>query len=93
VPSAGRELPPEISPNSSLPAAGITVVGAVQNSRITWTSGLTLAQAIIQADYRGTADPTEMILVRGGQSAVFPLRDLLQNGDVPLEPGDQIILC
>jgi len=86
----GRQ--PKITLNLPPTAARVIVVGAVQNSRIAWMPGLTLAQAIAQAGYRGTADPAEIILVRAGQSAVFQIRDLLQDGDVPLEPGDRIVL-
>jgi hypothetical protein len=70
----------------------IVVIGPVQNREILWTDGLTLAQAIVAANYTGHGNPTEIILLRRGESASVDPTDLLRGHDVPLEPGDTITL-
>ncbi|HEX3890126.1 MAG TPA: hypothetical protein VHX90_04675 [Verrucomicrobiae bacterium] len=70
----------------------IVVIGQVQNREIPWTDGMTLAQAIVAANYTGHGNPTEIILLRRGESASIDPADLLRGHDVPLEPGDTITL-
>jgi len=70
----------------------IVVIGQVQNREIPWTDGMTLAQAIVAADYSAHGNPTEIILLRRGESASIDPADLLRGHDVPLEPGDTITL-
>ncbi len=70
----------------------IKVNGPVQNPTVPWVEGLTLAQAIATANYTGREAPKEIILLRRGESATIAPRDLLNGGDVPLEPGDAITL-
>ena len=70
----------------------IKVFGPVQNPEVPWVEGLTLAQAIATANYDARGNPTEIILLRRGESATVDPRDLLNGHDVPLEPGDTITL-
>ena len=70
----------------------IIVIGPVQNREIPWADGLTLAQAIVAADYSAHGNPKEIILLRRGESAGIDPTDLLRGHDVPLEPGDTITL-
>ena len=70
----------------------IVVNGPVQNPEIQWTDGLTLAQALVAANYTARGNPTEIILIRHGESASISPKDLLRGADVPLEPGDTITL-
>ncbi len=44
----------------------ILVLGNVRNREVPWTDGLTLAQALIAADYLPPGDPTEIIIMRQG---------------------------
>jgi hypothetical protein len=66
----------------------VTVIGPVQNSRVPWVVGLTLAQAVATADYIGTSAPRSITLTRNGEKAVLDAKVLLQGADVPLEAGD-----
>jgi hypothetical protein len=73
-------------------STSIVVIGPVQNREIPWTDGLTLAQAIVAANYSAPGSPKEIILLRRGESASIDPTDLLGGHDVPLEPGDTITL-
>jgi hypothetical protein len=61
-------------------------------AKIPWTDGLTLAQAIVAANYSAHGNPKEIILLRRDESASIDPSDLLRGHDVPLEPGDTITL-
>jgi hypothetical protein len=68
----------------------ITVVGEVRNSTIAWTAEMTLAKALIAADYYGSKDPSEILLERNGQATTYDPKRLLNGEDVPLQPRDVI---
>ena len=70
--------------------SGITVVGQVQNPRVPWVAGLTLAQAIATANYVGSQEPAEIIITRNGESARMDASVLTDGTDVPLEIGDVV---
>ena len=71
---------------------GIKVIGPVQTPEVPWVEGLTLAQAIATANYTASSSPKEIVLLRRGESATIDPKDLLKGRDVPLEPGDTIML-
>jgi len=71
-------------------AAGVTIVGAVQNPQVPWVAGLTLAQAVATANYVGAAEPKQIIITRNGESAAMPASVLLNGAAIPLEAGDVI---
>jgi hypothetical protein len=68
----------------------IMVMGAVRNNQVPWTTGLTLANALISADYIGQNEPKEIIINRGGQQLRIDPKQLLTGQDVPLESRDVI---
>jgi len=70
----------------------VTVVGPVRNSSLTWTSDLTVAKAILAADYVGSADPKQIMIVRNVQAVPIDLQQLLKGDDVPLLSGDLLIV-
>jgi hypothetical protein len=72
----------------------VTIRGNVANPTIEWKEGLTLAQALIQAEWRGHSDPRNILLRRGGSTwAINPKRLVnRQIEDPALEPGDIIEL-
>jgi hypothetical protein len=72
--------------------SGVTVIGPVQNSRVPWVAGLTLAQAIATANYLDSHAPKEIIITRDGESATLDAKVLLNGADIPLEIGDVIEL-
>jgi hypothetical protein len=71
---------------------GVNIVGPVQHSHVPWVVGLTLAQAIVTAEYIGQDQPTQIIVTRNGESATLDASALLNGKNVPLEVGDTIEL-
>ncbi len=71
---------------------GVTFVGPVRNTFIPWTMDLTLAKAIVAADWFGRGDPTEIILMRDGQQTQLDPKKLLEGDDIPLQPRDVVEL-
>lgn len=71
----------------------VIVKGRVMYPLIPWREGLTLAQAILSANYRGLTDPRYITVIRGEESVKLPTKTFLSlPEDIPLEPGDVIIL-
>jgi len=70
----------------------VTVNGEVRNRVVPWTEGMTLAKALLVADYYGTADPGQIIVVHNGVATRVELKQLLAGADIPLQPGDIVQL-
>ncbi len=70
----------------------VTVLGEVRNKLIPWTADLTLAKAVLAAEYYGAKDPTEIIIVRDGEQIPVEASRLLSGEDIPLQPRDIIAL-
>lgn len=68
----------------------VTFIGEVRNHLVPWTADLTLARAIVAADYYGSTDPSTIVLIRDGQQTVYDSKKLLQGSDVLLEPRDVV---
>ena len=68
----------------------VTFIGEVKNRLIPWTADLTLAKAIVAADYYGSVDPASIVLIRDGQQTVYDPKKLLQGADILLEPRDVV---
>ena len=81
---------PWINPGSK--ANIVTVTGEVRNSIIPWTEGLTLAKAIVAADYTAYMAPRIIRVIREGQTTEIKPSALLNREDMPLQPGDSIQL-
>ena len=65
--------------------------GDVRHQRVPWTEGLTLAEALVTAQYTGNWDPHRITLTRQGEVFVINPRRLLRGQDNPtLESGDLI---
>jgi len=77
---------------ATMQRTGVIVIGPVQNPEVQWTEGLTLAQAILAANYTGQGNPKGIILTRQGETTPIDPKDLLGGHDVPLQPGDIITL-
>ncbi len=67
----------------------VRFAGPVRQPLVEWTEDLTLAQAIIAADYQGP-DPRVLIVHRNGQAIPVDPQRLLAGDDMPLERGDVI---
>jgi hypothetical protein len=68
----------------------VTFIGEVRNQLIPWTADLTLARAIIAADYYGAKDPAAIVVIRDGQQTAYDPKRLLEGNDVLLEPRDVV---
>jgi hypothetical protein len=68
----------------------VQIRGNVKNTVIPWTEGMTVAKAIVAADYQGTHDPRSVLIVRNGQGTEIQASELLQGHDEPVQAGDLI---
>lgn len=68
----------------------VFVRGDVRNPVVPWSEDLTLARAILAAEYVGRFDPHSINLIRGSRSRRFSTAMLLAGADTDLEPGDII---
>jgi len=65
--------------------------GDVRNQRVPWTEGLTLAQALVAAQYTFNRDPHTITVTRQGEVHPVNARRLLRGQEDPLlEPGDVV---
>lgn len=70
---------------------GIVVLGDVAKHEIPWVDGLTLAQALATADYKGMNYPDEIIVKRNSaEMRIDPKKLLNGQDDMALQPGDLI---
>jgi len=69
-------------------ANSVTFVGAVKSPQIPWTEELTLAKALVIANYYPRESPKEIIVIRAGQAHRIDPAQLLAGNDFPLLAGD-----
>jgi hypothetical protein len=70
----------------------VTINGEVRNHVVPWTEGLTLAKAVLAADYCGAKDPGQLFIVHNGIATRIDPKQLLSGVDIPLQPGDIVQL-
>ncbi len=75
---------------SAMQGPNVTFIGPVRNRMIPWTTGMTLAQAVIAADYTGPQDPKLIIIKRQDEEIPVNPQHLLGGVDVPVVAGDVI---
>jgi hypothetical protein len=69
----------------------VWVHGQVRHPRVPWHENLTLAQALVAADYIGALNPTRINVIRQGQTYRVDPKRLLRGAEDPLlEPGDVV---
>jgi hypothetical protein len=68
----------------------VRIVGNVKNPMLVWTENLTLAEAIVTAEYQGVGTPVAISIVREGQQFRVDPKQLLRGEDIPLQAGDTI---
>jgi hypothetical protein len=89
---AGQQQAAQMTRQTQLQGPTVTVIGEVRNSLVRWTADLTLAKAVIAADYYGATDPVDIIVQRDGKEVRYDPQKLLSGEDVQLEPNDVIQL-
>jgi hypothetical protein len=75
---------------SAMQGPNVTFIGPVRNSMVPWTTGMTLAEAVIAADYTGPRDPKLIIIKRQNEEIPVNPQHLLGGVDVPVVAGDVI---
>ena len=71
----------------------IVVSGDVRNPVVPWKEGMTLADAILAAGWRGLRDPARILVTRDGQTVPVAIRTLLRGEDnFELLAGDTLVL-
>ena len=68
----------------------ITLSGPVRNRTIPWTEGLTVAEAIVSAEYLAASAPKSIYVTRNGGRIFVDPRQLLRGNDFLLEAGDAV---
>jgi hypothetical protein len=74
------------------PGTNVTVVGPVKYTLVPWTEEMTVARAIIAAQYLATGDPRQIVILRSGQQIPVDPKALLAGEDQPLLAGDVLQL-
>jgi len=80
-----QQMNPQVMPD---PHTSVLVQGDVRNAIVPWTEELTLARAIVAADYIGKWSPHSIAVIRNGRSQRISTTRLLHGDDMYLEPGD-----
>jgi len=70
----------------------VTIEGEVRQPFLPWTKDLTLAKAIVKAEYYGAQDPKKITIIRNGEELPVDPARLLSGDDYPVAPGDVIRL-
>ena len=68
----------------------VTLLGNVRKSSVPWTPDLTLAKALVEGEYTGASDPTEIYIVRAGMARPIDPSKLIGGQDIPLQAGDVV---
>ncbi len=72
-------------------ATSVWIVGNVKTPTIPWTEDLTLARALIAAEYQGAGDPSQIVILRPGLPPTYvSTKQLLAGYDLPLQAGDRV---
>jgi len=76
------------------PFPSVRVIGPVKRDTVPWVAGLTLAQAILTAEYVEKGEPKVIRIIRRGEKIDIDPQKLVnrQIPDPPLEPGDVVEL-
>jgi hypothetical protein len=68
----------------------VMIIGEVRNPRLPWTEELTVAKALVQAEYYGLHDPMVIVVMRAGKEIRINPKRLLAGEDMALEAGDTV---
>ena len=86
---ASQVLPPNL-PSTIDPQ--IRIFGAVKNSVLPWTDGLSLARALVEAEYQKATTPLAITIYRNNQPIHIDPQRVLQGEDYSLFPGDIVFI-
>jgi hypothetical protein len=84
-PSAPQPMPSTTQPQ-------VRVLGSVRNPVLPWSEGLTLAHALVQAEYEKSIPPSAITIFRNNEPLQINVQQVLQGADYPLFPGDIVLI-
>ena len=65
--------------------------GDIKNSSVPWSEDLTLAKALLAAEYTGLWDPHAIVIIRKGETFKIDPKTFMRGAEDPLlEPGDTV---
>ena len=70
----------------------VRILGPVKNPVLTWSDGLTLAHALVEAEYQNPNTPRSITIYRNNQPFTIDPQSVLQGEDYPLFPGDIVYI-
>ena len=70
----------------------VRILGPVRNPVLTWSDGLTLAHALVEAEYLKRTTPVAITIYRNNQPISIDPQRVLQGEDYPLFPGDIVYI-
>jgi hypothetical protein len=70
----------------------VRILGKVRNPVLDWGPGLTLARALVEADYESARTPTAITIYRNNQQMDIDPQQLLDGEDYPLFAGDIVFI-
>jgi len=79
------QIPPSTDPQ-------VRILGAVRNPVLVWSEGLTLARALVLADYERNTAPSLITIYRNNQPLQIDPQAVLNGADYPLFPGDIVYI-
>jgi hypothetical protein len=81
---------PQPLPSTTEPQ--VRILGSVRNSVLMWTEGLTLARALVAAEYEKPNPPEAITIYRNNLPLHIDPQRVLQGEDYPLFPGDLVYI-
>ncbi len=70
----------------------VRILGPVRNPVLPWSDGLTLARALVLAEYERNNTPTAITIYRNNQPLQIDPQTLINGADYPLFPGDMVYI-
>src|SRR5262245_6004218 len=70
----------------------VRIIGEVVNPKIAWEEGMTLATVLLVAGYQKDHTPLGIFIERMGRRIQVDMAAFLKGEDLPLEPGDIIVI-
>jgi hypothetical protein len=81
---------PQMMPSTTEPQ--VRVVGSVKNPVLPWSEGLSLARALVEAEYEKSTAPSAITILRNNEPLQINVQQVLQGADYPLFPGDIVLI-
>ena len=70
----------------------VRILGSVRNPVLLWSDGLSLARALVLAEYQPNNPPTSITIYRNNQPLQIDPQAILNGADYSLFPGDIVYI-